>query len=188
MTCCVGCVAPDRSVWMGADSAGIAGLDLTVRADRKVFRNGPFLFSITGSFRMGQLLRYALTPPAHPDALDTDYYMATTFIDAVRECFASGGYRRKDNGVETGGTFLVGYRGRLFRVCSDFQIGESIDQYDAIGSGGEVARGALYVANKPYLEFGPRDKLLYALHAAEQHSAGVRGPFHIESLSSSATI
>ena len=41
MTCIAGFVE-NGTVWMGADSAGVGGDDgLTVRADRKLFRNGP---------------------------------------------------------------------------------------------------------------------------------------------------
>ena len=52
MTCIVGLI-DGRRVWMGGDSAGVSGLDITVRADAKVFRNGDFLIGFTSSFRMG---------------------------------------------------------------------------------------------------------------------------------------
>lgn len=51
MTCIVGLEHNGR-VYIGADSAGVSGWDLTVRADKKVFRNGSFLFGFTDSFRM----------------------------------------------------------------------------------------------------------------------------------------
>ena len=57
MTCIVGLI-DGRRVWMGGDSAGVSGLDITVRADAKVFRNGDFLIGFTSSFRMGQLLAF----------------------------------------------------------------------------------------------------------------------------------
>ena len=57
MTCIVGLVH-EGTVFIGGDSAGVAGLSLVVRADEKVFRNGDFLMDFTTSFRMGQLLRY----------------------------------------------------------------------------------------------------------------------------------
>ena len=67
MTCIVGLVH-EGVVYIGGDSAGVAGLSLVVRADEKVLRNGDFLMGFTTSFRMGQLLRYKLDPPRrHPD-------------------------------------------------------------------------------------------------------------------------
>ena len=44
MTCIVGLVEKGN-VYIGGDSAGVGGYSLTVRADRKVFRNGDFVSS-----------------------------------------------------------------------------------------------------------------------------------------------
>lgn len=174
MTCIVGFVEGD-SVWMGGDSAGVAGLDLTVRADAKVFRNGPMVFGFTTSFRMGQLLRYALAIPQRDSCVDVDRFMATTFINAVRECLNTHGWGTKDKGQEEGGTFLVGYEGRLFSIGSDYQVGVPLDGYAACGCGDNIALGALYAT--PHLHGKKRVEL--SLAAAERHSAGVRAPFHV---------
>lgn len=168
-------------VWIGGDSAGVGGWDLTVRADQKVFRNGEFLFGFTSSFRMGQLLRYAFTPPAQKEAQDVAAFMVTDFINAVRECLKAGGYARKTNEEESAGQFLVGYRGRLFFVEGDYQVGESADGYDACGCGAQAAKGALW-ATREYSWVDPTERLRVSLEAAEHHSAGVRGPFHMESI------
>lgn len=177
MTCIVGFVEGDR-VWIGGDSAGVAGWSMTVRADAKVFRNGPMLFGFTSSFRMGQLLRYALKVPHHEPGMDIECYMATSFIDAVRECLKTHGFATKTNDAEAGGSFLVGYKGQLFNVAFDYQVGRPLDGFDAVGCGDEVARGALFAS--PHLS--GRDKALMALKAAERMSAGVRGPFYVDSL------
>ena len=94
MTAIVGLVH-ERAVHLGGDSAGVAGWSLTVRADSKVFTNGPYVMGFTTSFRMGQLLRYALQAP-HPEG-DLERFMATTFIDAVRRCLKDGGWAKKDS-------------------------------------------------------------------------------------------
>lgn len=177
MTCIVGLVHEGK-VYIGGDSAGVGGYSLTVRADRKVFRNGDFAMGFTTSFRMGQLLRHAFSPPKrHPDT-DVDKFMVTDFIDAVRDCLKSGGYAEKHSEAERGGTFLVGYAGRLFRVEGDYQVGEAVDAFDAVGCGEDIARGALFASP----ESAPTDRLKLALEAAERFSAGVRGPFHFESV------
>ena len=41
---CIAAVAHEGNVWMGADSAGVAGLALAVRRDPKIYRVGDFLF------------------------------------------------------------------------------------------------------------------------------------------------
>lgn len=176
MTCIAG-VAENGKVWIGGDSAGISGWALRARADEKVFRKKGMLFGFTTSFRMGDLIRFAFMPPAQTVKQGDREYLCTTFIDALRDCFKDGGYRKSDQGVESGGTFLLGYRGRLYMICDDFQVGESAHGYDAVGSGHEVAIGALCVGNVT-----PRARVLKALHAAERHNAAVRGPFKVVSM------
>lgn len=175
---CIAALVHDGRVYMGADSAGVSGWDLTVRADQKVFRNGPFLMGFTTSFRMGQLLRYHFVPPPHPEGVTVDRYMVTTFIDAVRDCLKAGGYARKKEDAEEGGTFLVGYRGRLFEVESDYQVGESVLSFNAVGCGAGYALGAFYAT--VLLVNDPEARVRLALEAAESFSAGVRRPFVVD--------
>lgn len=187
MTCIVGLVQNGK-VYIGGDSAGIGGWNLTIRKDRKVFKNGEFLIGGTASFRMIQLLHYAFEPPKVPPFCDTDEaiekFMATTFVDAIRKCFKEGGYATKSNEQESGGQFLIGFRGHLFDIQNDYQVQEALDGYDAIGCGLEVALGSLYVTSNPDLGSNPRRCVVLALEAAEHHNAGVRGPFYVEVLES----
>jgi len=166
------------SVWIGGDSAGVARMSLRVRADEKVFRNGPMLMGFTDSFRMGQLLRYSLKVPLQEPNSNTDHYMATIFVDAVRECLKAGGYAEKENEAERGGTFLIGYRGQLFEIEGDYQVAKPSENYSAVGCGAQVALGALYVSKS----MEPRNRVKLALRAAERFSAGVRGPYTIMEL------
>lgn len=173
---CIAAVAEGGNVWMGADSAGVAGLSLAVRRDPKIYRVGEFLFGFTSSFRMGQLLGYKFSPPLHHSKWDAERYMTTVFIDALRDTLKAGGYARMHDGAEEAGEFLVGYQGRIFRVCSDYQVGENLEPFDAVGCGAELALGALHATkDRP-----PADRVTAALEAAEAFSAGVRRPFLVE--------
>lgn len=173
MTCVVG-VAHQGAVWMGGDSAGADGSwSLELRAQSKVFHRAPFLMGFTTSFRMGQLLRFRLVAGAPTG--DLEEFMATTFIDAVRQCLKDGGFATREKDQEEGGTFLVGVAGRLFTVHEDYQVSEQVHPYAAVGCGAEIAVGAMYAT--AHLE--PGHRLQVALDAAERHSAGVRGPFTI---------
>jgi hypothetical protein len=177
MTCIAG-VVHKGGVYIGGDSASVdGGLGLITRTDRKVFRNGDFVMGFSTSFRMGQLLAFNFNPPKPRVGVDIMAYMVTDFIDAARARMKEGGYARVKESVEEGGTFLVGYRGRLFHVADDFQVGESSHGFDACGCGAEIALGSLYSNRR--LE-NPVKRLTEALTAAEAFSAGVRGPFHIE--------
>jgi ATP-dependent protease HslVU (ClpYQ) peptidase subunit len=175
MTCIVG-VAHEGQVWVGGDSAGVAGHDVTVRTDRKVFRNGAFVMGFTTSFRMGQLLAVKLQPSRYHQEDDPWRYMVDSFIDDVRKCLKEGGFAKVENGVDRGGQFLVGFRGRLFNVAGDYQVGEATVGFDAVGCGESFALGSL--AETSALE--PEERVRHALIAAERFSGGVRGPFHIE--------
>jgi ATP-dependent protease HslVU (ClpYQ) peptidase subunit len=163
---------------MGGDSAGVSGLDITVRTDTKVFHNGNMLIGFTNSFRMGQLLHYRLKPPVRDEGTGVFRYMVVDFVDAVRACLKDGGYAQKTNEVESGGTFLVAYEGRLFTVQSDYQVGEATHGFHAVGCGADYALGSL--ASSGHLP--GEERVRQALTCAELFSGGVRAPFVVQSL------
>lgn len=173
MTCIAGIVY-DSTVYLAGDSAGCSGWDLTVRADPKVFTSGSYVMGFTTSFRMGQLLRYAFSPP-EPEAGDLHRFMCTSFTDALRQCLKDGGWAERDKEREAGGTFLVGTHGRLFIFNSDYQVAEPADPYAAVGCGAAYALGALHATEGGKIT--PQRRLDGALAAAERFSNGVRGPF-----------
>ena len=167
MTCIVGLV-DKGSVYIGGDSAGIAGLSITIRKDPKVFQNGPFIFGFTTSFRMGNILRYKLDPPQQTVSQNDMQYMVVSFIDDIRKCFA-------DNGFSDGGNFLVGYKGALYNIESDFQVGVPAEPFDAVGCGSDLALGAMYASKGKK----PIERITLALEAAATFNAGVSAPFLI---------
>lgn len=174
MTCVVGLIQ-NKAVYMGADCLGCAGGDTLPRRDPKVFAKNNMLIGYTTSYRMGQLLRYNLQIPKHSGKPIFEY-ICVDFIDAIRKCFADGGYRKKENEVETAGTFLVGFKGKLFEIEDDFQASEAIDRFAAVGSGRNIARAAMFACIKSGMK-NPRKILLTALMAAERYNAYVQRPF-----------
>jgi ATP-dependent protease HslVU (ClpYQ) peptidase subunit len=175
MTCIVG-VKHKGKVYLGGDSAGVSeGMDVTVRNDKKVFRNGSFIMGFTSSFRMGQVLAYKMIPPDMKAGQDLMEYMVCDFVDAARDCMKAAGYTKISDNQEEGGTFLVGFGARLFMIDCDFQVGESIDGIEAIGCGGPFALGSLYSTKGK----DPKKRVVEALRAAENFSGGVRAPFTV---------
>jgi len=177
MTAIVG-LAENGKVWMGGDAAGVGGLQLDLRSDAKVFVNGEFIFGYTTSFRMGQLLEHDFHPPTPLEGEVGMTYMVRRFIPAVKACFKAGEFSTTENGQAFGGRFLVGYRGVLYLIQSDFQVAKVIQNYAACGCGDELALGSLFSTSKTKMK--PKERLLLALEAAQQFSAGVRGPFTIK--------
>lgn len=182
MTCIVG-IAQDKKVYMGGDSAGVdEAWNLTIRADKKVFTLGiedEFVVGFTTSYRMGQLLKHQLLLPDYTHLNDLDeeieHYMVSQFIEAIRFCFRNYGYLKKENEQESGGQFLVGFRGRLFQIDSDFQVGRPLNGYAAVGVGAKVALGALYASRRRE----PLTRINLALEAAAHFTIGIQQPFYI---------
>lgn len=140
MTCIAGRVS-GSSVTLAADAfAGNTGVG-SPHGHHKLFARDGLLIGCSSSFRMIDLLRYELTIP--PMISDLDEWARRHFSSALRETFGGGGFRKKDNEVETGGTFVFAAGGRLFQVESDFAVLPVFD-YTAVGSGSYVALGALH--------------------------------------------
>lgn len=176
MTCIVGIIENEK-VYIAGDSAGVAGLDITIRKDPKVFKTGEFVIGCTSSFRMINILRYSFAPPELSENEDIYKYMCTKFINAVRQSFKDAGWLEIDKNIESGGTFLVGLRGRLFKIESNFQVAESIDKFASVGCGDVYAVTVLKMLESEYL-INANDKLTKALEMAVYFSGGVRPPFN----------
>jgi ATP-dependent protease HslVU (ClpYQ) peptidase subunit len=146
----------------------------------KVFRRGRFLIGYTTSFRMGQLLEhYLVVPPQHSDESDS-HYMVTKFVEAVRKLLKEKGFTKIEANSEKGGQFLVGYNGTLYSIQSDFQVGQTSEGLDAVGSGAEFALGAMKALSK----LSPSRRVKRALEISAHFNMGVCGPFYVRSMRS----
>lgn len=182
MTCIVGLIENDK-VYIGGDSAGVAGYHTYIREDEKVFKNKNMIFGYTSSFRMGQLLRYKFSPPPHNPQKGDYEYMCTDFIDEVIKCFKNNQFAKEKENVVLGGTFLIGYNKNLYYIDSDFQVGKNMNGFAACGCGDTYALGALKILQSlDKSSTSPEDKIIKSLEIAEYFSAGVRKPFNIVSL------
>lgn len=181
MTCIVGLVDKKR-VWMGVDSLGVAGYSKTSREDMKLFKCAGVenaMISYTTSFRMGQLLMYGeFFEEIEILKGKIDHkYMVTKFVPKIQKAFEDGGFGTAVSGEKTGGSFLVAFRGSLFCVASNYQIGVNSIGYAADGCGADLALGSLHATSS--LKMPPRERVLMALRAAVEFNAMVAPPFHI---------
>lgn len=182
MTCIVGGFNRNTlTAWIGGDSAGADSSYLSVRSDQKVFKKGQMLIGFTTSFRMGQLVRYALKVPTHPKGMGVEEYLATKFVDAARKCFEDGGYLHTKDGREWGGTFVVVYRGVAAEIHGDFQVAIPESGLAVVGSGSESARGALMALRAAGEEICS-NSITLSLQISERNTSSVRGPFTVLSM------
>jgi len=179
MTCIVG-IAAKGKVWMGGDSCASDGSEKVIRKDPKVFIKEDFLIGYSGSFRLGQILKYRFDPPVKRDEQEDFEYLVTDWLDALRHtCKGSGLTKIDDNEESVPGGALIGYNGRLYVLEEDFQIGEPKCNYYAIGCGSGVAFGSLYTTMLLTKRMLPRRKIQQALEAATTYAMGVEPPFTI---------
>ena len=182
MTCIVGLVdKPTKNVYIGADSAGVDDfLNIAPRIDSKVFfRTTQLLIGCSHSFRMTQIVRYALDlPRTPPNTIYSHQWMVREFIPWLRKALADGGWIHKENERESGGTLLVGLHGHLFTIHTDFQVAESANGFDAIGCGGQYALGSLVTTEASAMD--PVDRVNEALSVAIRLSAGVCHPIVVK--------
>lgn len=166
-------------VWMGGDRACIGGQEVVIRARPKIGRVGPYLIGTAGASRVGEIGLSLLGPPDPPkDPDDLDGFMAVNFAEGLYDAHRRG-HLDWDEGREGryDGLYLVGVAGRLFIVFGDYATVQ-VDSFEAIGSGAQVANGAMYASEGRQA----RDRILTALAAAARFNTGVRPPFDVEVL------
>lgn len=176
MTCIVG-IEKKGTVWLGGDSAGTArNMHQRVRADKKVFIKGEFIMGFCGSFRMGQLLQCSLVIPERQSAGDDYSWLVTEFTAAVKKCLAAEGGEGEEKLTPN---FLFGYKGKLYGMMGDYQVSKPEFGFDAMGSGADIAIGAMHASKG---KWNPKKRILQALEASAHNNAAVRPPFHVLSL------
>ncbi|ARC67313.1 hypothetical protein B14_200102 (plasmid) [Bacillus licheniformis] len=180
MTCIVGLIE-NGITYIGADSLGSSSYAKVTRKDKKVFKmkdSENMILGFTSSYRMGQLLMYAngLIDPRDEPNINHEY-LVTKFIPNVIKLFEDQGFIRNNSGEKTGGEFLVGYKDQLYKIQADFQVGQTDLNYDACGSGEDVALGSLYSTEG--LNLSPEERITQALRASSKHSVGVEAPYYI---------
>lgn len=138
-------------------------MDKRCRKDSKIFQNGDYLIGFAGEVRGGQILKPVFWKPPK----DIVY-----FGEAARIQFNEKGccHKSQDGTDETGTGFLVGWKGRLIQITSDFQVAEYEDGYASIGTGAAYSLAVLYHTKH---QLDPIKRLQEAQECASYFSAAV---------------
>lgn len=183
MSCIVGLIDDEGTVWMGADSL-VTDLsqDWCIAGQgSKIVRRHNCLIGCVGQPRIAQVLEYSLDMPdpsmGPPLTSLKSFDEAFELTEAIRKCLRDSACSEVVNNTESfAGTLLVGYYGRLFIIDHSYTMTEPKDRYVAIGSGSPAALGALYATQGQT----PEHRIRIVLEAAAATNPYVREPFHIQ--------
>jgi ATP-dependent protease HslVU (ClpYQ) peptidase subunit len=166
MTCIVA-LEDNGKIYMGADSAAVDGEAISLRKEPKIFKCGEFLIGFSHSFRYGQIVEHCFKPPKVTEK-NIVKYMVTEFVPELRITLAMNEFEEKES------CMIIGHRGKIFYVESDWNVGYDETNYHSIGSGAPAAFGSLYSTKGQH----PLDRVRVALEAAQEFTTSVRGPFN----------
>ena len=176
MTCIVS-ICQDGKVFMGGDSGAsdAESGSIGVVTSPKVFVKDEYIVGYSGNFRFGKFLQYSFEFPKVPSWVKdqkVDEFVNGLFVSALRKQITEFALeeKEKDFGI------LIGVRGHLFEMGDNYAAVELLNEYNAVGSGSEIARGVLY-ATGTWKD--PIKRIRLALNASAEFNAFVRPPFTI---------
>ena len=181
MTCVVAVSEKSNGItYIGADSLGSSSSFKISRKDKKIFKVRNALNTVMGfttSYRMGDLLQFSENLIPDAEKIVDREYMVVKFIPQIIKLFEVNGYQEIDNGQISGGTFIVAQNEKIYKIGSDYQVGENFCEYDSCGCGYMAALGSLHsTAN---MNMNSVDRIHMALRASQAFVPGVEAPFYI---------
>ena len=139
----------------------------------KVVANGNYLVGVAGDVRALQVVLHTWKPPVLlvKEKNDLFKFMVNKVAPSLKQLLTDAGLldsKSPDKEFEI--NIIVGLNGNLFEIDSDFAVSRNSDGYYAIGTGGDIALGALYAGATPE----------QAADIAAINDSKTAGPFTIE--------
>lgn len=188
MTCVIGYIdKKSRKIYMGSDSIGTDDHNgRMVRRDPKIFQKYNMLIGFAGSYRIGQLLNSSLfQPPKYEDEEFIDYFVSK-FIPVLYHLLDENKLIHQKDGEEPemAAQLLIGFHGALIKIETDFQVEIHLDDFDAIGSGGNEALASLITYKKLSGKNKIKPDILIAtiIESVAQINWAVGGPVQISTI------
>jgi len=184
MTCLVGMlvdVDDGTEIYIGADRLISTPTSGAILKGSKIFTVGDMIIGYSGSLRYAQILDHGFTPPEFKADDTVERYLVNSFFPDLLVTLTEHQCLLKENelaGYE--GVFLLGIRGRLFKIQSDFSFLEYQDTFCASGAGEDFALGSL--ATTDQFDLDPALKISLAIEASTKYSHFVGGEPDIKKL------
>jgi ATP-dependent protease HslVU (ClpYQ) peptidase subunit len=128
---------------------------------------------------MGQILQHKTELPNIPSKNVGDIHIVSV-VDAVSESLYKHHFTAEKDNRYSGGTFIIGWAGRLYVIESDFQYHRPAMNYCCVGAGDEYGMGAMHALS--YLKGSDVHEhfhLLQAMRAASELNCFVAAPYII---------
>lgn len=175
MTVIVG-LKDDKGIYIGSDSRITIGNIMGDLIEPKIFKVGDIIMGISGTYDNDQLIRYSMELPSNTENISPLRYLISVFIPAIKKCLIDGG---KDlQNLEDVGMILI-YKNRVFEVDASLSIIETTDDFVTIGSGADIARGALYATADIQ---DSRKRVEMAIEAAIEYDFNCGHPIEIQEI------
>ena len=162
-------IARGNKVYMGGDSFISTDHFGMVSSNPKIVKNNGVLLGLSGSCRFNDLIITHKKFPTRAANMSVYKYLVTKIVPLLKKAMNDA----EENG-DASASILVGVKGSLFMIFSDFQVSEPADRYAAVGSGYLPAYGVLHATED---SINPEERIVMALEAAEKHVPSVCGPF-----------
>lgn len=175
-------IAHEGSVYMGGDSHSAdpsIGRN-QVRNDVKVWKDGPFLFGVSGSVRQAQIMRYLWKSPIVDGATATFEWLVTDYVPSLRDVLGKGQLAEDEPEAPLPGGVLIGVNGHVYEIQADYQVVDNADAFWSIGAASEYCLGALHamIYTSDCTTFAaPKVALKIALDAASKYSMFSAAPY-----------
>jgi len=175
----IAAVVDKGRVLMGADSFCSAGERIEPIAQVKLWAAGDMVIGAAGNLRTCNLFRYGFKFPERAGETD-EIYMHITVPHALRQ------YLQEHQPIESNGASedcgleaLIGWKGKIWQLASDFCVTSSRHGYDAVGRGSAVCRAALD-ATARHSDLTGSAILLEAMRLTARHVVSVQAPFYMQ--------
>jgi len=111
-----------------------------------------------------------------------DYFLGNYFIPEMRKIFSHQGYEKTTEGLSSvDSEFLISYYGRIYAVGADYSWVQDSRGLYSIGSGGDIALGALSaLASTPMMKSAARKMATRALEIACSYNADSSPPYVVK--------
>jgi ATP-dependent protease HslVU (ClpYQ) peptidase subunit len=139
---------------------------------KKLAERGQFLIGGSGEVLPCDIIQHNWEPPTptSKDRKDLYHFMVSKVVPSLRQCLTENGYNFDESHDKKDGErfhLLIAINGTIFDIDQELSITMNADRIYAVGSGGDIALGALYAGADAH----------QAMEIAARLSAFTAGPY-----------